>query len=179
VSNLLKITDDLAAACAERQRAGLSLREIAAWLSATHGVEVTHMAVKGALERHHAREAAAAKASPSKVRRPTAPASQIGTAAPIPASPAAERDASPGQPDVELLDKMIAELEDDIARARREGAVQALATLTRLQADLVERRRKLRPPPPVAVDDELLDAGRRAAEKLGKLLELELRKGAA
>jgi hypothetical protein len=180
VSNTLKITNELAAACAERQRAGLSLREIAAWLTAKHSVSVSHIAVRAALQRHAEREAAEPTPAPAEGRS-SAKAVDDTPAAPSPRRPppAADGDASSGEPDVELLDKMIGELDEDIAAARRAGAVQALATLTRLQADLIERRRKLRPPPPVAVDDELLDAGRRAVEKLGKLLELELEKGAA
>jgi phage terminase large subunit-like protein len=190
VTNTLKITNELAAACAERQRAGLSLREIAAWLSATHGVQVVHAAVRLAIERHATREAAAGSPASAAVPRTRRGAKDGSTSAPRAAAPPTADHAPPaatggpepthsgdgideGQPDLELLDKMIRELDVDIEAARRAGAVQALATLTRLQADLIERRRKIRPPPPVAVDDELLDAGRRAVEKLDKLVTAE------
>lgn len=163
--NTLKITDVLAHRCAEQQRAGLSLREIAAWLSAKHGVQVSHIAVRNAIQRAGRLPPPAAESAEPAAR----PGGPSGDGAP----------AVDGIPDVETLDRMIADLDGDIERARASGgAMQALATLMRLRADLLKRRAEAedrrRAASTTEVDAELLEAGRRAAAKLRKLVEAEL-----
>lgn len=169
--NAIKLTPSLIAACAEKRHGGLSLREIASWVSAKHGVSVSHIAIKNALDKRDARgatqEPQGESASPPARRDASAPEEQDASA--------------PGTdgPTADKYDAMLAELDADIASVRHEGAMQALAQLMRLRADIVERRHKLRPPIVAEADAELIDAGRRAEDKLFRLLDLELAKAPA
>lgn len=183
-----KVTPEARKAILERKAAGLSNREIAAWLSATLGVDVSHVTVR-----------ATVLAATEKGEFPPKPAA--GTTSPEDASTRPRRlrrapkvaeaqdgaKAQDGEPvggtdaiDLELLDDALGELDDDIDKARTAGNTQALATLMRLRADLIERRRKLRPPAPAAEDDaEAREAGAAAVAKLMKLVRAEIEKRGA
>lgn len=148
-----KITTDLASFALEKSRAGFSLREIAAWLGNAHGVKVTAEGVRGALER--AKRAEGGGAAPAK-------------AAKAKGAPAPEPEAE--ETDVAVLERVIAELEEDVEQARKDGATQALVVLRRLHLDALERRRKLLPVAAVEVDADALAAGARAVDKLRRLV---------
>jgi hypothetical protein len=182
----LKLTAPLVALLRERRAAGLSYRELAAWLGATHGVAVSHATVRQALDKAPPPSAVGAPARPTasdgakvvrkRATRPTG--SQAGKAPegePAPEAPE-ERvdDAGSDEADIETINRVIRDLERDIEKARLNGATQALATLTRLLADLLKRRADLRPPAPMAdVDAELMGAGAKAVDKLRKLVDVE------
>jgi len=155
-----KITPPLAAFALEKSRAGFSLREIAAWFGTAHHVTVTAEGVRGALER--ARKAEAADAAGGKGAE-----GKRGKRAAV----AATKDED--ETDVEVLDRVIAELEEDVEKARLAGATQALVVLRRLHLDALERRRKLMPPAPVEADADALAAGQRAVDRLARLVEAE------
>jgi hypothetical protein len=196
----LKLTGALVAKLRDRQQAGLSLRELSAWLLATEGVSASHNSIRLALAKpgKALRRAAtgartAPKAPDGSLVPPTPPSPpegdgeavrkaraeiQSGAVVPVPAEEVFRRVGVAGgsdQDDAEVYDRVIAETEEDIAAIRDQGgSPQALAVLRRLHADLLERRRKLRPPAvEPEVDAEMMAAGDRAVSKLRSLVEAE------
>lgn len=166
---VFKLTNAHRALIREMKAAGFSLRAIAARLEATEGVKVSAQAVKDTLDREGA--------GPLGRVQPTSPTEKVATEATestgehAKIGDSAEGDAA----DYALISKVINGLEEDIRKARELGNTGGQATLERLRLDAIQRRRALRPPaPPSEVDAALVDAGRRAVDKLTALLDTYL-----
>ncbi len=148
-----KNSDEIDRFICERYAAGLSLRDIAEWLKSKGLGTISHVSVRTRL---HALKAA------GKVGAPTEPVPNDRT----PDEP------GPTTTDVDLLNRIIADLEGDLRSARERGSLNNIGTLTRLLGDQIERRARMRPPPAIDPRDdaECRAAGERCLVKLRSLI---------
>ncbi len=183
-----KLTPKIVRELIAKKREGLSLRELATWVSANHGFQISHVAVRGALQRRGRLDRVERKATqpqPAKAvespPRATPPPSQASPPTeaepePEPAPPEPEivsaLDDLAGLSDIDALDAAIRGNDRDIEGARVVGAMQSVAALSRLRAALVARRRRLRAelsPETQAPSADVVASGARAWDKLASL----------